>query len=508
MDAKIYFSHERGARIGAGAPRPIKRLAIHRSILACVSTLTCAAAVAGTPYQPSGMNLTYGNVSHGQSLYSPSNNPAAAAAELTRAGSEATSAMAVAGAAGIEYGNVQDLFDFYDRISAPYEPSEPDAGGPGNLPEGGINLGDILDNLDPEYSEALDAIADEVAAQAALLAVIATEGYGKAWYSVDIPVVLGKEYLGGAWTVGLNWSGASKAKGYTVPLGFDPAEARQAISDWLAIDPADRPIQLPVGADLILNRDPVTGAVGLLFRNDSSLITKSARTTEVNLGYGWDVWKGDSGQLFLGTTARIYSMQLSRLAVRFGDLTNSEELFDSIRNADYNTDQRVGLDFGGLWVAKNYQIGAQWTNLNEPEFVFPAVDLDTYSDEQVIGVLINDRVYTMDRQLKLEASIFSDDRRVSANLGIDADPVTDPLGDKYQWLTVSAGMKMNNWWLPGARIGFRQNLSGTELGYLSLGVTAFKYLNIDIASALDTVKIDGTKLPQGLMGSIGFQINF
>lgn len=508
MVEKIYFSHERGARIGAGALRPIKRLAIHSSILACVSTLTCAAAVAGTPYQPSGMNLTYGNVSHGQSLYSASNNPAAAAAELARAGGTAPSAMAFAGAAGIEYGNVQELFDLYDRISAPYVPSDPGDGGPVTLPEGGINLGDILDNLDPEYSAALDAIAAEVATQAALLAVIATEGYGKAWYSADIPVVLGKEYLGGAWTFGVNWSGASKAKGYTVPLDFDPADAIQAISDWLALDPADRPIQLPVGADFLLTRDPGTGDVAIQFRNDSSLITKSARTTEVNLGYGWDVWKGDSGQLFLGATARIYSMQLSRLAVRFGDLTDSQELFDSIRNADYNTDQRVGLDFGGLWVARNYQVGAQWTNLNEPDFVFPAVDLGTYTDEGAIGFLTADRVYTMDRQLKLEASFFSDDRDVSVNLGIDADPVTDPLGDKYQWFTVSAGMRMDSWWLPGARIGYRQNMSGTELGYLSLGVTAFKYLNIDIASALDSVKIDGTKLPQGLMGSIGFQVNF
>ena len=38
------------------------------------------------------------------------------------------------------------------------------------------------------------------------------------------------------------------------------------------------------------------------------------------------------------------------------------------------------------------------------------------------------------------------------------------------------------------------------------GITAFKFVNIDISSALDTVSISGTTLPQGLMGSIGFQI--
>ena len=46
----------------------------------------------------------------------------------------------------------------------------------------------------------------------------------------------------------------------------------------------------------------------------------------------------------------------------------------------------------------------------------------------------------------------------------------------------------------------------SQLGYASFGLTAFKIFNLDIASALDTVKIDGEKLPQGLMVSLGFQI--
>ncbi len=47
-----------------------------------------------------------------------------------------------------------------------------------------------------------------------------------------------------------------------------------------------------------------------------------------------------------------------------------------------------------------------------------------------------DTVYTMDRQLKLEALTFSSDRRWSAHIGLDAKSATDPLGDDYQWLTL------------------------------------------------------------------------
>jgi hypothetical protein len=114
----------------------------------------------------------------------------------------------------------------------------------------------------------------------------------------------------------------------------------------------------------------------------------------------------------------------------------------------------------------------------------------------------------MDRQFKLEASLFTSDRRWSTNLGLDADPATDPMGDKYQWVTLSAGLARDSWWLPGARIGYRENLTGTKMKYVGIGVTAFKIVNFDISSTLDTVKIDGQKLPQGLMASIGFQLSW
>ena len=42
--------------------------------------------------------------------------------------------------------------------------------------------------------------------------------------------------------------------------------------------------------------------------------------------------------------------------------------------------------------------------------------------------------------------------------------------------------------------------------YMGVGLTAFKIVDFDIASALDTVSIDGSTLPRGLMVSIGFQI--
>ncbi len=467
--------------------------------------LAAATVLAGPVYQPPGANLTYGDVTHGQRVQSASSNPAAAAADLARASEKSTRGTVLSVAAGLEYGNVQNLFDFYDEVADAYEPSDPgDGGDPGD--DGGIDLGDILDNLDPEYSEALDAIAEEVVKQTALLGLIAQEGYGKAWVSGDLPFVLGSEHLGGAWTFGANWSGSSKAFGLAQAIEFDRDAAQQALEDWFNTLPINRPVQLPIGGDIILT--PIPNAVLFAITNDSSILTKATRTTELNFGYSRQAWSNSAGNLYLGAEARIYMMQLSRVSVRFGDITDSKELFDSIRDSEFRDDTRLGIDLGALWVGNNYQLGAQVTNINEPNFKFPDVNLEPYRSETAIRILQADQNYTMDRQFKLEASLFTDDRRWSAHLGYDADSATDPLGDRYQWLTVSGGFTTDSWWIPGGRLGFRQNLAGTEMKYLSLGVTAFKIVNFDIASALDTVKIDGKKLPQGLILSLGFQITW
>jgi hypothetical protein len=464
---------------------------------------------AGPVYQPPGANLTLGDVTHGQRVQSASSNPAAAAADLARIGRKPTRGTVLSLAAGLEYGNIQNLFDFYDQVTAAYEPSEPGTGDfPAQLPElkPGLDLGQIWDNLDPDIQDAVNTIAQEVATQVVLAVLIKDEGHAKAWIAADAPFVIGNEYLGGAWTFGVNWSGSSKAFGLVAPIDFDPDAARQALEDWFNTQIADRPVEFSVSNQVELAVDPGTNAVFLSIDNDSSILTKATQTTELNLGYSRQAWSGSAGGLYLGAEARLYLMQLSRLSVRFGDITDSEELFDAIRDSNFRTDEALGVDVGALWVGNNYQLGAQITNINEPTFKFPNVNLAPYRSQTAIGFLQRDQKYTMDRQLKLEASLFTASRSWSAHLGYDADTATDPMGDRFQWLTVSAGFATESWWIPGGRIGYRQNLAGTELKYLSIGITAFRIFNLDIASALDTVKIDGQKLPQGLMLSLGFEI--
>jgi len=485
-----------------------------RILVIAVAGIAATAVLAAPVYMPPSSNLVYGDVSHGQRVLSASSNPAAAAVDVVRGGGKSTSGTVISLGAGLEYGNVDELFDVIDELAKAFAPTDPGPGGgtpppgqkPDEKPPGGIDIGNIIDGLDPDLAAAIEAVAGEVAVQTALLTFIQTEGYGKAFLEADAPFVIGRHLLGGAWTFGVNWSGAAKAYGIAEPIEFDADQALANLEAAFDLQPGDPPEVFDLSGGVLMRVDPTSGNVKIVFDNDSSMLTKSSQTTELNLGYSRQVWPTSAGSLYLGAEAGLYMMRLSRISVRFGDITDSDELFDAIRHADYNDDTGLGLDFGALWVANNYQLGAQVTNVNEPDFEFPAVDLEPYVNPLMISYLVNDQNYTMERQWKFEGSVFSTNRKWTANLGFDANAVPDPMGDDYQWVTLSAGYATDSWWLPGIRAGYRKNLAGTEMGYVGLGVTAFKIVNFDIASALETVNISGTKVPRGLMASIGFQI--
>jgi hypothetical protein len=480
------------------------------------SIFAAGATIASSLYQPVGPDVTYGEVTHGQRVLLGGVNPASgAASQRLHEDGRARSGTMLSLGAGIEYGNVDELFDLIDKVSAAIKPSDPDSGeppppgqNPGDKPPGGIELPDFGGTIDPELEEIIRSVGRQIVSLSAVLAVIAVEGYAKANANGNIPLVIGKEMLGGAWSFDINVSGTAKAAGFAEEIEFD---FETALAEFIAaydLKPGDPATAFDLSGGLLLTVDPNQDSVRLALENDSLLLTKSATVTDVGLTYSRQATARKSGTLFWGAKAKYYNMRLSRLSTRFGDITDADELFESIRNADYRNDNGYGLDLGLLWVAKNYQLGATITNINEPSFEFPLVDTSDYTNANAINLLRQDTRYTMERKLKLEGSLFSSSRRWNVNLGLDANAGRDVMSDDYQWATISAAYATDSWWLPGIRTGLRKNLAGTELTYVGVGLTAFKIVNFDVASTLETVKISGTSLPTGLMASIGFEITF
>jgi len=487
-------------------------------VVACSAVVAsvATAALAGPVYQPPGANLTYGDVTHGQRASSAAGNPAAAAADVARFEDDddtPQNSIVISAVAGLEFGNLDEFYDRIDEISDAIKPSPPEDGDPGippgEPPGGGIGIGEIIDICCPDLRELIDRIEQEVTNRLGLLTLISVDGYGKAFESVDVPVLIGNEMAGGAWTFGLNWSGSSKAYSFVDDvLEFDPTAALADLTNQYNLMPGDPETSFDIVGDVDVVVDPGSGLARAILNNDSAMVTKASQTTELLVGYSRRATRTDRGSLFLGAEAKYYDLKLSRASVRFGDITNSEDLFEAIRDADFRNDSGFGVDVGALWVAERYQLGASLTNINEPTFIYPDVDLSNYSNGNIISRLLDDQSYTMERQLKLESSVFTPDRRWAVNFGVDANAVEDPMGDDFQWFTVSAGWTTNTAWLPNVRVGYRRNLAGSELDYLGVGVTAFKWFNIDLASEIHRIELDGDKLPRGVMLSLGFQLEF
>lgn len=485
-----------------------------RHCAAAFAALLSGTVVAAPVYQPPGPTLTYGDVAFGPRASSAMGNPAAGALDLDRRGGETKTTTGLSISAGIEWGNVDDILELINEVAGDIEPSDPDDGGgepppggdPGDKPpDGGIDL-----PIDPDAEELIKDITREVVKKGAILALLQAEGYAKAFAATDIPIVLGKEHLGGAWAFGINLSGTSTAFGFAESIEFDTdvaLEDARTILDDIENDNV-QPEYYIGGDDVLVLVNTETDNVKLRFDNDSALVTKAAVIGEFSASYSREMWSGPAGKLYGGIEAKFYRVGLSRVATRFGDITDSEELWKSIKDADFNYSNNIGADLGVVWSGANYQLGATITDINEPDFQFPEIDSSNFKDAGVRALIESGRDYVMERQLKLEGSWFSPNRRWGVNLGIDANDVPDPLGYKYQWATLSAGYSTDSFWLPGVRFGVRKNLVGTRIGYLGVGVTAFKYLNLDIASSLETTSIDGTELPRSLLINLGFNVAF
>jgi len=311
--------------------------------------------------------------------------------------------------------------------------------------------------------------------------------------------VVGRQALGGALTFDVNGSVTTKAVGLYDNINVDYSSVQQQLQTWNGTDPLDL-------GEVTLDLNSQTMTVN----NDTTLYTRAAGVGEFALGYSRQVMKRDSGGLFGGVRAKYYRAGLTRVGTRLGDLTDAKQLFQDIRDAEFHYDSNFGLDLGLLWVSERYRLGATLADLNQPGFTFPGLDVSGYSDPTgpIARELAQDYVYTMKRQLKLEGALFSSDRHWVLNATYDLNAIPDPFGDDYQWATLSGAWFSDSWWIPGARIGYRSNLAGEKMNYVSLGLTLFKVLNVDGAMALNDVTIDGTTVPRGAMLNLGLELPF
>lgn len=462
--------------------------------------------------QPRGSNQNYS-----QKSLSNAGNPASAALTIKRQDPYTTTGASIEIGGGIEYGNFDDLFAKIDELALLFSP--PDNDDTNTLPSGEEqpsapnepNPKDLWDDFlidHPEVEERLDIIKDKVALTAGLLAVITSEGYAKAEVTSDMSFVLNENLFGGTLLFGTSFKGNSKAVGIFDDFNLDLEQAIGELSKIPQFTGKDKIQALKLSDGILLFYNPANQHAKMVFDNDSLLLVKATKIAEVSLSYSRNIIESDDGDLYLGVKPIFYRVGLTNVGTRIGEITDTNKLFEKIKDADFIYENGFDADIGIVWAAENYQLGTSITNIFKHTYDFPELEDNRFRSDTILNQLSQHETYTMDRQWKLEAGIFTKHREWSLYTEIDANPVSDPMGDDYQWFTLTAGYAADSWWLPSARIGMSRNLAGTGLGYINAGVTVMKYLNIDAATTIDTVTLDGAELRRGVNIRVGVQFDY
>ncbi|MCC3752023.1 MAG: conjugal transfer protein TraF, partial [Halorhodospira halophila] len=229
-----------------------------------------------------------------------------------------------------------------------------------------------------------------------------------------------------------------------------------------------------------------------------------------SLGYSARTYSSRDGELFVGGRGHYYQAEMARAVSEIDDDaldTLSDDFSDS-----RSSDDAFGVDLGLLWVARNYQVGLTGKNLNEPSLDYP--EIAGYDD---LPASVQDRVsrtksYTLERQGTVEASLHSPNRRWMLGFSHDLNSVEGPHGaennNEYQWTAVGVGYASESYLWPGFRLGYRTNNAGSELSYITGGLTLFRVLNIDAAVSTDDVEHDGSSVPRSALVNVGLELGF
>mgnify|MGYP006430928447 CR=1 FL=1 len=247
--------------------------------------------------------------------------------------------------------------------------------------------------------------------------------------------------------------------------------------------------------------------------SDSGLAVQGGVVQNVGLGYARKLFENDFGTLHGGATASFYRVTLARSGILLNDTDNvgnqSEDEFDD----NQATNTGFGIDAGLTWVTDHYSAGGTLRNLNAPSFDYPDT-CDNPNSESCAFFTANPEAkrngdsFTMERQLTLDGSLHTADRRWLLAGRLDANSIVDATGDDYQWAAISAAYRNHRFWVPSPRLGARTNLTGSELTYVSAGATLFRALHFDVSRSLGSTSIDDTSIPRAVQISVGLDLQF
>lgn len=435
----------------------MKRTLLAGLVLAALGSTAHAAQT----FHPSGSNLTYGVNSVSQSVITSTNNPAAGAIALKDDDTRFRMGLITVGA-GYEVGDVGDFVDTLDRLI------------------------DKVDNL---------TIGDDPVALAAEFNAILPDASENGYMTTAVaghlplmPLLIASDWFGGA--ISLDISAGAQVKA-------------GVLDDTITVTDPDASLPTLTGDEA-------------LDSGETSLFVNGGVISELSVGYSTNLMQTESGGLFLGAKLKYLNAELGRDNVK---LDGAVDVDTALQDFDQNTvtSSAVTADLGVIWATDHYQLGATLLNVTSPSFKYPGALTFTSAPNCASRIsaaiarctaALEDAEYKLDAQLRLEAALYSASRSWLITGAYDTAETETPAGDKQQWAVIALGFAPESWIIPGLRVGYRQNMAGSELSYATFGLTLFKGLNLDLAYGLDSTKIDGEDMPRAVAANVAFEVRF
>ena len=111
--------------------------------------------------------------------------------------------------------------------------------------------------------------------------------------------------------------------------------------------------ELDLSGGITLFYNPANNKVKMTVDNDSLLLIKAAKVSQFSLAYRRHALESDLGDLYWGIKPTFYRVGLTSVGTQIGDITDTEALFDDIKNADFIYENGFDVDLGLVWAAEH-----------------------------------------------------------------------------------------------------------------------------------------------------------
>lgn len=279
--------------------------------------------------------------------------------------------------------------------------------------------------------------------------------------------------------------------------------------------------------DSSLNYDDQNGS----FSTSTSLYLKSGIEKSVSLSlskplhFGRTDPQSNKPKLYVGASARLISLALSKQVLPLQQLAGRE--IDGVVENEYdsnlNESTGVGLGFGLVWDAGKYRLGLTLDNINSPSFDYGEIgtDCETRQENTIArssceaaavfilqeGEIQARETHKMHARTRVDG-LYQFNKKWFASASLDLARYNDIVGFENQWFHIASAYQFDNNIVPSLRAGLQKNFAGEQLSSLTLGVSLFKVVSLDMEWGLQSNLVDGTSAPRRFGFALGVEERF